>query len=568
MKDSKEENRKIRSLISLMLLLIVTIISYAWTKNVIVMFVANLFIMLMTIIKAKFSFFTIKNIIFNYLIFSLFSQYVFGSSYGILEHTNMPIHYLEMAVIMLLYNSIMYLFITITHVLEKEKKLLTQEIIISNKSAYICSAIAIICTFIAMPTIPFLQSGERFQALLPGNAWNHIAIVALLLAFPKLKKNHVVQFAYGFVIIWFLAHLERVDIIGLIIGVLLLLAAQKDKIPFKKIAIAGFVLLIIAVGMIWIGESRIGAKSSFSIQNIARKVFVQSTAADVAFSYNCAIDYYETKPIYWGSTYLKYIIEILPFMDSSNYEVGSILQKQYGTPGGNFILNEPLMNLGIFGVLIYAVVELYLYDKLLSKQNKFRYFVYAFLIWTTFRTNWYGWMFIEKALIYFIPILYFIVNQIDKKEARKQKKIKNVIIYSEKWTTGGIEAFIMNVYRHMDKENLKINIMCSENDTDLYDEELKTVGTEKIVTLNKKYASPIKRMLMNIIGFTRKIVVSDCDILHLNICNGVALYYAFIAKCIGIDKIIIHSHNTDVGNDSKSIKILGHKIGKKLFGLL
>ena len=326
------------------------------------------------------------------------------------------------------------------------------------------------------------------------------------------------------------------------------------------------VLIILVVAMVWIGESRIGIEdSSFSMQNIIKKVLVQSTATDVAFSYNCAIDFCKYEPLLLGKTYFKYIIEIIPLIDSSSYEVGTILQQKYGTPGGNFILNEPMINFGVIGVIIYAVLEFYLYDKLLSKKSKFRYYIYAFFIFTTFRTTWYGWMFVEKALIYFIPILYFIVYRIDKKELRKQKNVKNVIIYSEKWTTGGIESFIMNIFKNIDKENIKIDIMCSENDTELYDETLKQADSKKIVTLNKKYKSPIIRMIANIIGFTKKIITSDCDILHLNICNGVALYYAFIAKVIGIDKIIIHSHNTDVGSDNKSIKLLGHKLGKKLF---
>lgn len=141
----------------------------------------------------------------------------------------------------------------------------------------------------------------------------------------------------------------------------------------------------------------------------------------------------------------------------------------------------------------------------------------------------------------------------------------NVVFYSEKWTSGGIEAFIMNICKNLDHDKININILTSQNETQIYDEEIKKIGGQKHVTLKRKYSSPILRTIKNFKGFKEEIKKMNCDILHLNICHGVAMIYAFLAKKAGIKNVIIHSHNSDIGKKNKLIKTLGHNICKAMF---
>ena len=143
-------------------------------------------------------------------------------------------------------------------------------------------------------------------------------------------------------------------------------------------------------------------------------------------------------------------------------------------------------------------------------------------------------------------------------------KIK-ILQYTERWGTGGIESFIMNLYRNLDLRKFKMDILTSQNESTIYDKELEKYNGIKYTTLDKIYKSPIKRVLINLRVFRKKIKMLDYDIIHLNVGNGVSLIYAYLAKKEGIKRIIVHSHNTGIQNNSRTLKILGHKICKRLF---
>ena len=85
------------------------------------------------------------------------------------------------------------------------------------------------------------------------------------------------------------------------------------------------------------------------------------------------------------------------------------------------------------------------------------------------------------------------------------KKPIKVLFYSEKWTSGGIESFIMNLYRNLDSQKIEASILTSQNETDIYDEEIRNLGGKKKETLDKKYSSPIIRTLKNFKRFKQEI---------------------------------------------------------------
>ena len=205
-------------------------------KNI--LFFMNIILVIWTVVKSKFSFFSVKTVIVNYILFAVFSQYNYNTSYGILQINSSELYYLRINAYILIYNTIALSILINSSILQYEKDLLNRIPAISKLSTYTYSIIAIIATLIAMPTLPFLESYERFNALLPGDAWNHIAIIALIFLFPKLKDSKLVKFTYIFVIFWFLSHYERVDVIGLIIAIIILICIRKiKKIKLKTIII-------------------------------------------------------------------------------------------------------------------------------------------------------------------------------------------------------------------------------------------------------------------------------------------------------------------------------------------
>ena len=172
--------------------------------------------------------------------------------------------------------------------------------------------------------------------------------------------------------------------------------------------------------MVYLGEARANNTNDITLSKVLRKVLVQNTAADVAYVYNSSIDYYMSNNLLLGKSYQEYLIETIPLLDS-DIRIDKMLAENYNAPGGQFILSEPLMNFGILGIVVFAIMEMFIYYKILSKNNRYRFFLYCFLILTVFRTTWYGLVYIEKAIIYFIPIIYFITKFLDSIDLKNGK---------------------------------------------------------------------------------------------------------------------------------------------------
>lgn len=144
-----------------------------------------------------------------------------------------------------------------------------------------------------------------------------------------------------------------------------------------------------------------------------------------------------------------------------------------------------------------------------------------------------------------------------------EKKV--VVEYAEKWTSGGIESYVLNLVKRLDREKFIVRIVVAQKETDIYDEELAKYGTKVECILPDVYENPIARMIENRKLFVKYFSEHQCDVLHLHICQGVAMGYAKMAKKIGIPRVIAHCHNTEFGDGARTIKTLGHFCGKLVY---
>ena len=140
---------------------------------------------------------------------------------------------------------------------------------------------------------------------------------------------------------------------------------------------------------------------------------------------------------------------------------------------------------------------------------------------------------------------------------------KNVVIYTERWCTGGIESLLANLIKNIDNSEFNVNLVVSQKETDIYDNLLEQCNINEI--LEKKCTNPFKRIFKTIMKFKCKLKYKDIDTIHINIYNGVGLIYAYISRNMGIKNIIVHAHNTGIDNDKLGIKYRLHSICKKLF---
>lgn len=140
-----------------------------------------------------------------------------------------------------------------------------------------------------------------------------------------------------------------------------------------------------------------------------------------------------------------------------------------------------------------------------------------------------------------------------------------ICVYSDRWHYGGIESYIVTLLEKMDLSGIDITIVTSQDETDFYDNRLEILGISKYQTLKKHTNSPIIRMLSNFHAFSAYIKKKHFDIIYLNICNAVALTYAFVSRRAKIPVIIAHSHNTKIGRGPTGLlKITAHHILRRL----
>lgn len=140
---------------------------------------------------------------------------------------------------------------------------------------------------------------------------------------------------------------------------------------------------------------------------------------------------------------------------------------------------------------------------------------------------------------------------------------KNILIYTERWCSGGIESLLSNLIKNLDKAKFNIKILVSQKETNIYDEMLKNVEINEI--LKKKCDNPFIRMFNTIIRFKKMIKNKKIDVIHINIYNGVGMIYAYMARKVGIKNIIVHAHNNGIDDDKLKIKFILHKVCKTIF---
>ncbi len=137
----------------------------------------------------------------------------------------------------------------------------------------------------------------------------------------------------------------------------------------------------------------------------------------------------------------------------------------------------------------------------------------------------------------------------------------------EKWGNGGIEALVMNIFRNIDNDKVRFDILMAQDKGDKYDEEIRKLGGTKKAFLHNKIKSPITRVLKNYRAFYKDLKKNKYEILHFNSYNGSVYILVFLAKLAKVPIRIVHSHNAGMDNTKgKTLKLFYHNICKKFFG--
>lgn len=113
-----------------------------------------------------------------------------------------------------------------------------------------------------------------------------------------------------------------------------------------------------------------------------------------------------------------------------------------------------------------------------------------------------------------------------------------------KWVGGGVEAVVMNYYRHIDKNKIQFDFICDEDSTDIPYEEIKKLGGKVILIppYQKvfKYHKELKKVLKE----------GHYKIVHSHI-NTLSVFSLWAAKSAGVPVRIAHSHSTTNKKEKK-----------------
>lgn len=127
---------------------------------------------------------------------------------------------------------------------------------------------------------------------------------------------------------------------------------------------------------------------------------------------------------------------------------------------------------------------------------------------------------------------------------------------SEKWESGGIEAFLTTLYEAMDLSDVELDLVTCQYEPGIYDERLAALGL-KVQVLS----GSIKHWGENLRQFDALLASRSYDVVHLNLYEGMALLFARVAKRAGVPKVIVHSHNTDLHPGLLRVpKLLVHRV--------
>ena len=137
-----------------------------------------------------------------------------------------------------------------------------------------------------------------------------------------------------------------------------------------------------------------------------------------------------------------------------------------------------------------------------------------------------------------------------------------VLVFCEKWESGGVEAFVTTLLECMDRTGLAVDLAACRVQPSPYDARLAKMGIEPIAL-----GTSIRSVASNLKEFRRLLEQGAYDAVHLNVYEGLALLFAREAKRAGVARVIVHSHNNDLRpSATRWLKLVLHRICTGLFG--
>lgn len=297
-------------------------------------------------------------------------------------------------------------------------------------STWFFSFLAIAASIIYLPDLPGKAYHDLSESLLPGNAWNSVVVVSYFFVLIGVKNSRIRKLALFFVPFWLLSHYARVDILGLVLLMYLIITNTKKgkllkaKVNFRKVGIMALGILIFSylglvrhTGLVFDAEAIL---DSLSI------LINYPTVQDLIYSTAAAIEVNQQLGSYY--TLINYIPQLMPSffgqgIDAAPHIVANEIHTNYGLlVYGEYYLNYQILGLFLAPFVTYAVVFLPVYLLKRGFGNLGFALGYYLILTATARIMWYGYIYYLKPLVMIVPvflILHLIIVNMEKEIAVK-----------------------------------------------------------------------------------------------------------------------------------------------------
>lgn len=389
--------------------------------------------MLIAIIQVVFIFVHAKLSFFSFfptlLTFCLFQEYAAVSGievYGVLGLGAVPYYFDELKVCVYAFNLIAMMFVLFTGVREREIELLKTRFAVNDRAAILFILIAVIITMLIFPSFPnfsSFSSGNRYNnGFLSFSGWSIVPFFLLSAALGNSKSRAPGVVASIFVVVWYATHGERVETIGFIVFLVMKYYVGNMNRRGTMLKLAAVAVIVIPT-FVAIGSLRSSA-GAFDIGELLRSITIQSTACDVTYIFNCAVDLYYRGIQLNGETYLSYLVNCVPFLEDP-YAFATVIEQYYFSPGGGLFFAEAIANFGFLFSILFSFSYLALVAAVISRGNTWSYLVYSTLIICIFRSAWYGLNYPITTIVYFVPFVILTSGLLDIPE-RSRSRVDNL----------------------------------------------------------------------------------------------------------------------------------------------
>lgn len=135
------------------------------------------------------------------------------------------------------------------------------------------------------------------------------------------------------------------------------------------------------------------------------------------------------------------------------------------------------------------------------------------------------------------------------------EQTQRVLHVTEKLQAAGIESFIMNTYRNINKEKLQFDFLVMRNQKEFYDDEIRKLGGIKY-TINKMYIkSTFLRVILESIELYKFLKKNDYKCIHIHSGTPLRVFYLVSAKLAKTKIRIYHSHSAEVLGPHKNLNL-------------